>query len=190
MPKKVFDSISITLLNSGVTRAALRSTLPKEGKGKLREMIRAGQFNDGEGVELNYVFFPGYDPELKDYEHSALVFSLFHKEILLSGRKAVAVPIFRLVEEKDDYITSMGEMDFLFFPDFYLTSDNENWISYERSVTRRIEYRLRTLYEKHGVHLCFYTATGLYDASHWWSHAFINFLARTSIEIDCKSGEE
>lgn len=177
MSKPIYDKVSISLLDKGISADAIRTTLPKEGYPTVRTLLSSDKCMPQEGIrERRNIIFSAKQSTM---DSTLLLLNLVAKELMLLGNNVEVLPNSAL-SIWDSY-PKLSNMDYILLPGFYLTSNSTAWGSFYDPPTAEIVQRvIMSLYYKHGVGFGVYCDLGIGTAANWWSDQLIHFFKRTS----------
>ena len=176
------------LLLNGITRQAIATNLPNEGRQDIRELIEEYDFFD-EYMQIKNILF------IRDKENSAsidLLHSLVAKELMLLGKSVLVTSLSKLLtDEMMDEIyhkvrAKERSIDWVFVTNFYKTHSSKGSI-YPISQIEEIESFIRIMYYEFNIGFGMYVGGTLKDMGNWWSEDFTQFLQRTSITLKAKA---
>lgn len=190
-PKGIEDSVLKDLRQLGVARQALHTTLPREGRPDLRDLITNQEYLDRDGELLNYYFHPVWsddqDTYLANMDRANLIYNLFMKECYLAGVSMDIVRIDRAESDSDEegrYNPFIFTESYVFVPDF--SSYDIYNTAYQRNLPfYKIERYLMDCYHEQGLGLAlFSTLPPNYRAGLvGWSNYMMAFLNEHSVVI-------
>lgn len=171
------DATAQELLSRGVSYPALRTTLAREGREDLHNIVVEDGFLFGNGEPHNFVFLHS--------DKQYLLYSLFYKEALLCKTvRAESITVASLVKAiAEDWLSShrvvqMAKtgLDCLFIPDFYSVSVIDKTAPFNAVQRLQIEEFFLTCMND-GIALVAYVDDNLItSANNWYSKKFYNRL--------------
>lgn len=200
--RRSLDVVSIGLLEAGVDRIALHSTLVQEGREDLRSLITAERYYDAENYVQWLYFYPAADRDRKRFLRNVyqcdLIYNLFFKECRLSGLRVGRIDVVDAEIDNQAYREPMRDImpatedftPFVFMPDFF--PDIRNGLRYSNpEVEEHVERFIyeRTVHGEVGMVLQGICAPHLIDR--WWSPRLVAKIVRNALifEIACKPTE-
>jgi hypothetical protein len=179
------DARGLELLDRGIGRAALRTTLPREGFDGLRTLVE----NDGfDSEEFRSTILLHYDPRARkgvDAHTASLVFDLLAKELALTGRNVYVTTLRGLMRGIDKSFdpdeNNMLQADYLFVRDFFLVGNHglpgmtEEMYDLESYFFGRVLSDSKTFLFTHEVSL-----PASQQVQQWWSESLLTFLKTSS----------
>jgi len=186
------------LLNIGVSRDALHTTLEIEGRSDLRQVISDELYLDDEHAEPRpVVFYPKQAKNEKQYLSNVyqcdLVFHLFLKEMWLAGNQVRALPLSTLVGV-DGYESSVDEVKegtvdcYHFVPDFHLQLTEEPRF-YMNDNAELIESLLWDCMYHYNLSFVLQSITPLHRGMKPWSDRLIAYLNKRAIQYEVQGPE-
>lgn len=176
MKRVKYNETSLFLLNAGVSREALATTLPRVGRQTLRDMALSG-FVDDEGHTCNLIVQTEECIGIAQIGNPDLVFNLVVKELLLNQNLVWAPTNDEFLG--NDYAT-LTSFEYIALPYFYVPGAVE--VPYgEPRIMESMFSRVRTCFYRYNIPFILYVQGELRNANKWWPMSMIDFLAKTSV---------
>jgi hypothetical protein len=183
------DGTGMELVDRGVTRAAIRTTLPREKFGYLRVALQAGEYS----IDEKNIFVVSYDGNVVADGTASLAFELLAKELALLGNGMRITNLNRLSKalehDFDENERNILHTDNLFIRDFFLVGHHglplqqERMYEVESFLFERLLNQRTTFLFTHGVAV---TSNKLQE---WWSSSLLSYLREFSKSIELEPQE-
>jgi len=195
------DRVATQMLDIGVGREALHTTLEKEGRTDLRTVILDELYLDKNGEVLPVLFYPAQSRSTKQFLsnvfHCDLVYSLFLKECWLNQMQvgqfsiadmySVIVPEYNIIPEEDTERFERFE-PLVFIPDFYMKEHEGNRYS-NPGAEEAVEHYIKRRIWSDNVGVVIKSLLHPERITHSWSPSLLAYLDRKALIYDIHGPE-
>ncbi len=169
--------LSRKILEAGISRPALATTLPIQGRQDLRDMIQHEQYLTEDGTPKNLIFL---SPQDSDVERSVLLLNLVAKEMYLSKMKVVMISMQEVMEDYTQRCVD-STVDYVFLPGFYDPVEGNLTTYGTPQETARIFKTLRFWHYQWNIGIAVFVYGRWEDSTRWWPTSMLEFLRRGSV---------
>lgn len=195
------DKTSIRLLDAGVSRQALYTTLVKEGRSDLRDIIQEGLYINDKGDAQWMVFYPAQSKNrakfLANVAHCDLIFNLFLKESWLYGLRTGKFDVLDMYQEYDREACYLVKEDaspkhryspYVFISDFY--PERRDGPRFERVDAHEAFFSyMRYRYYQDNVGFVLQSVVPPMQIDNWWPPLLVSMLQKNAMMFEIASRE-
>lgn len=206
----LLDDISKRLIASGVSREALKTTLEREGRSDLRELLTQELYVDDTGAVRPVVFSPfpakSHETYLRNAAYCDLVFNLFLKEaLIIDGYSSGVITVQSLYNARMPDLRGstvdvlpMGSLisfdsgnyaPFAFYPDFHPRELDTYRFSHIHVTDEIEEFILSRLYSQN-IAPVLQSCVPLRQIKKDWSPKFLGILENISLVFEIQAPKE
>lgn len=181
---KPLNNVKRLLLDAGIPNSAVATTLEAENRLDLRRIVEEGEYLAEDGTSKNILFTVSQTANL---ENTALLYHLMGKELMLSGRRFVRMPIPEILRfldiGVDPVIERTTEKDVIGIPDFYRWHRNDAVGPFTSLQRLAFEEWFTQSHERFNAMFLLYSNKPAAEMEHWYTEDFVIYVTGSSLML-------